>query len=157
MNIDSILFDTNILVYNQDKESDFYTPSHIWHQKAVDKDINAYISHQNLIEFTAVMSNPKYISLPLTPKQIQKEIQAYIQHSAFTIISPNPSTMTHFQNLYREYPPKNPRHTFDLYLVATMLSHQITKILTLNTKDFTHIKEITVIPLKSRTTGQSEG
>lgn len=147
-NTNPILFDTNILVYNQDTDSQHFPLANQWHQKAIDGTIHAYIAHQNLVEFAAVMANPKHITCPLSSPQIFTEIEAYQKHSSFTLISPTPHTMTHFQTLNQQYPPKNPRHTFDLYLVATMFSHQITSILTLNTKNFKHISQIQILPLK---------
>jgi predicted nucleic acid-binding protein len=94
------------------------------------------------------MMNPKKIKQPLTQNQTTQEIENYLSHPKFHLISPTSHTATIYTSLLQKYPLKNPLQTFDLFLVATMLTHQINRLLTLNTKDFSFIKEITPIPLK---------
>lgn len=141
-----ILFDTNILVYNQDQDSLFYKGASEYHQKALSRKIKAAVALQNLLEFSSVMINPKKIKKPLSQKTVALEIEKYIESSVFEIISPNNKTILTYIKLLKQYKFKNPRQTFDLFLVSTMLSHNITHILTFNKKDFPY-KEIEVITI----------
>lgn len=141
-----ILFDTNILVYNQDQDSLFYKSASEYHQKTLSGEVKAVIALQNLLEFSSVMINPKKIKKPLSQKTVALEIEKYIESGAFEIISPNDKTISIYLNLLKQYKLKNPRQTFDLFLVSTMLSYNITQILTVNEKDFPY-KEIKVVPL----------
>lgn len=141
-----ILFDTNILVYNQDRDSDFYKQASSYHKLAIDGKIKAVVSSQNLLEFCAIMVNPKKITKPLQQTVVASETEKYIQSEEFRIIYPNSKTIQIFTRLLKKYPLKNPRQTFDLFLVATMMASDIFQILTLNEKDF-QFKEIKIVKL----------
>ena len=140
------LFDTNILIYNQDKNSQFFNIASEWHNKALSGEINAVISSQNLLEFAAVMTNPNKITHPLTQKLAALEINKYFATDQFEIIYPNNETIKAFSALLKKYPMKNPIQIFDLFLVATMISNEIYQILTLNRQDF-RFKEVKVVNL----------
>lgn len=143
-----ILFDTNVLVYNQDQESSFYARAADYHERAFSGKINGMISSQNLLELVAVITNPKRITKPLSLKQASGEVEKYLSTPSFTTIYPNDTTMDIFTKLLNRYRLKHPIQTFDLFLVATMLSNGIKAILTANDQDFTLFKEISVIKLK---------
>lgn len=139
-----ILFDTNILVYNQDSDSQFYEQSSLYHQKAIEGKIEAVISSQNLLEFSAIMINPKKITKPMSQKLVALELKKYIDSEVFEIIYPNLKTFPIFTELFTKYRLKNPRQMFDFFLMATMISNDIFQILTLNKKDF-QVKGIKVV------------
>lgn len=141
-----ILFDTNILVYNQDQDSLFYRSASKYHQKALLGKLKAIIALQNLLEFSSVMINPKKIKKPLSQKMVVLEIEKYVRGGAFKIIYPNDKTILIYVNLIKRYKLKNARQVFDLFLIATMLSHNVNRILTVNIKDFPY-KEIKVITI----------
>jgi len=142
----SILFDTNILIYNQDRKSKFYDLASQYHDKVLDGKLQGVIASQNILEFSAVMMNKKIISKPLSQKMVSGEIQKYINSGTFTFIYPTNETHAIYLNLLKKYQLKNPHQVFDLYLVATMLSSKVHVILTANGKDF-QFEEISVIQL----------
>lgn len=133
---ETILFDTNVLVYNQDQDSRLYPQATSYHQRVFSGEIKAVISSQSLLEFAVVMINPKKIIKPLTPKEVSGEIKKYLGESRFEIIYPNQETIVLFASLFQKYPLRHPRQAFDLFLVVTALSHGVTKILTANVQDF---------------------
>ena len=143
-----ILFDTNVLVYNQDQDSKFFAQAAVYHDKALSGKINAMVSSQNLLELVAVITNPGRITRPLTQKQVSLEVEKYLSSSSFTVIYPNDKTMTFFTKLLKRYRLKNSRQTFDFFLVATMLSNGIKTILTANDQDFRLFEKIKVVKLK---------
>ena len=145
---ESILFDTNVIVYNQDQDSKFYSQAAMYHDKALSGKVNAVISSQNLLELVAVITNPERITRPLTQKQVSLEVEKYLSSSSFTVIYPNDKTMTFFTKLLKRYRLKNSRQTFDFFLVATMLSNGIKTILTANDQDFRLFEKIKVVKLK---------
>lgn len=140
------LFDTNVLVYNQDRDSLFYNKAASYHQKAIFGEIKTVIATQNLLEFAAVMVNSKKITRPLSQKQTAKEINKYLESACFKIIYPNEKTLNYFIKLLKKYLFKNPKQIFDLFLVATMITNKVKYILTANEQDF-QFKEIKVIKL----------
>lgn len=143
---DPVLFDTNVLIYNQDRDNTFYHQAAAQHQKVYTKEIKAVIASQNFFEFVVVMVNPKKIVKPLTMKLAALEVEKYKQSKLFHIIYPNDQTLTVFISLLRKYQIKNPKKIFDLCLMATMLSNNVFSILTTNKNDF-QFEEISVIEL----------
>lgn len=141
-----ILFDTNILVYNQDLDSQFYKQAAIFHKKAMEGKIRAVISSQNIAEFCSIMVNPKRITKPLDQKTVALEAEKYRESGSFNMIYPNGQTIQIFANLLKKYKLKKSTQMFDLFLAATMISNDVFEILTLNKKDFL-FKEIKVISL----------
>ncbi len=142
-----VLFDTNVLVYNQNQDSPFYQASSHYHHQAISGKIKAHLAFQNLLEFSAILLNPKRVKKPLPQQTIHKEITKYHHSPAFRFIHPTPQTLTLFQKLLKNHSLKNPNHVFDLFLVATMLSNNIHTVLTANTKDF-QFPKIKVIKLE---------
>ena len=146
---DPILFDTNVLVYNQDQDSDFYKQASLWHQKVLSGEIKAVLSSQNLAEFAAVMASPKKIVKPMVPKLIGVQIEEYLSlPESFRIVYPNGESMKYFNKFVAEFPRTgDPKRIFDLFLVATMLGNNIKRILTANAKDFVSFPQIEVVAL----------
>lgn len=144
---ETILFDTNILVYNQDKDSKFYPQASSYHQQAISGKLRASVSDQNLTEFLAVITNPKRVVHPLTQKKAVTEAEKYIQSGLFEIIRPVEETIQTFFHLLDKIQLKDSRQVFDVFLVATMVTNGITRILTENYQDFSLFKEIKVIRL----------
>lgn len=141
-----LLFDTNVLIYNQDRDSTFYQQAAAQHQKVYAGEIRAVIASQNFFEFVAVIVNPKKIVKPMTMKLAASEVEKYKESKLFHIIYPNAQTLTVFINLLKRYQIKNPKKIFDLCLIATMLSNGVRSILTANDRDFQY-EEIRVIKL----------
>jgi predicted nucleic acid-binding protein len=142
-----VLFDTNVLVYVQDKKSGFYDSSLKYHDKALSRKIVPYVSSQNILEMLSVITNPKKVANPLNTKIASDEAEKYTSSSYFKVIYPNRSTFKSFFKLIRKYGLASPYGIFDLFLVATMISNKVKTILTANYKDFELISEIEVIRL----------
>jgi predicted nucleic acid-binding protein len=137
-----ILFDTNVLLYVQNKQSRFYKSALKWHQKAIVKKIEAVLTPQNITEFLSIITNKKRIEKPLTTTKALLEVEKY-QSGIFNFIYPNEQTLVIFKKLVKKYKIRV-QNIFDTFLVATMLAYGIKNILTYNQKDFTVFKEIRV-------------
>lgn len=140
----SILFDTNVLIYNQDKTCPQYEKVFKLHQQASDGKIQAVVSSQNFTEFISVITNPKRIINPLSQEKAIDEIENYFSSQVFNLIYPTAKTFSIFMDLTKKYSVKKPMQFFDLFLTATMLTWGVTKIATFNTDDFKNIKEIEI-------------
>ncbi|MDW7680970.1 MAG: hypothetical protein SCK70_10420 [bacterium] len=99
------------------------------------------ITHQNLLEFFAVVTSPKRVKHPMSFDKAFQKITFY--QTFFTLISPTSKTFMIFRTLLEQYPNLKNR-VFDLYLTATALDNGIDNICTWNIKDFKNIQEITV-------------
>lgn len=149
---DPILFDSNVLIYNQDIKSSFYQQANDYHEKACRGEIVAVLSSQNIAEFVSVMLNPKKVPVPLTPIQISKEINHYFALAKhFTVIYPNRLSLEIFSDLITLLKPiVKPTKIFDVFLVATMLGNGIKTLLTANVNDFKDFRDkIKIIDLKT--------
>jgi predicted nucleic acid-binding protein len=135
-----ILFDTNILVDAHNIDSPF-------NQKALEvynTTENICITHQNLLEFYSVITNDKRVETPVTNMKAQSLLKFYSDSPKFNIISPNINTIRILNELATQYKFKGVE-IFDMYIVATMISNDISMIYTADTKIFKKFKSITVL------------
>jgi len=137
----SWLIDTNVLIYSYDQTSKLHLPSYKFMEYAIGGEIPAVITHQNLLEFLAVVTNPRRVKHPLSLDQAFQKIVIYA--TSFPLINPLQKSFFTFANLILRYKTTRQR-IFDLYLSATALDNGINQICTWNTKDFLEINELVV-------------
>ncbi len=130
-----ILVDTNIIIYAINRSSPKHTAAQDYLQKH-QRDL--VVAHQNCIEAIRVLTHPKFSS-PMTASRAQQAIAAISSH--IELIYPTIETYEFFSELLHKY-LRTGNGVFDLYLVATMLSHDVVSIATDNLKDFVGIGEI---------------
>lgn len=135
------LIDTNILIYSYDETQGLHSSSYTFLEHVFSGHLPASIAHQNLLEFLAVVSNPKRVEHPLSPDEALEKIAIYAAN--FSLISPTSRTFLTFADLFTRYPAIRER-VFDLYLVATALDNGITQICTWNVKHLGTITDLTV-------------
>ncbi|MDO8515608.1 MAG: type II toxin-antitoxin system VapC family toxin [bacterium] len=148
----SVLFDTNILVYSFDDKSPYHDVAVSWRNKIVDGKINGVLSSQNLAEFSRVLLDSKQSNLVLPRKIIAAEIANYRnEQGGFTIIYPNNKSLDIFEKLILTFKAGTKSvKIFDIFLVATMLGNNIKTILTANVDDFKEFQDkIKIISLSS--------
>lgn len=135
------LIDTNVLIYSYDETQDLHSSSYTFLENAFFGLISASITHQNLLEFLAVVTNPKRVEYPLSTVEALEKIAVYAAN--FPLISPSAKTFLTFTDLFSRHPLMRER-IFDLYLAATALDNGITQICTWNVKHFKAVSELTV-------------
>lgn len=101
------------------------------------------IMPQNLIEFWAVATRPASVNgLGLSPAQAIVELS---ELKAIFILQPDaPAMLAEWERLVVKYQVMG-KQAHDTRLVAAMIAHQITHLLTFNTADFKRFAEITAI------------
>jgi len=137
------LVDTNVLVR-------LIQQSHAMHadaQKAATtltrQGNQVSIIAQNLIEFWAVASRPAANNgLALSIADTAAHVKTFQQ--TFTLLPDTPEIFLEWQRLVEAHSVSG-RQVHDARLVAAMLVHQVTHILTFNTDDFKRYDEITVV------------
>lgn len=98
---------------------------------------------QNLIEFWAVATRPASANgLGLTIEETSHE-NALLK-SLFSVKSDTSSIFTVWEQLVRQYQVQG-KQAHDTRLVAAMITHRISHLLTFNTDDFKRFAEITAI------------
>ncbi|PMB02300.1 PIN domain nuclease [Fischerella thermalis CCMEE 5198] len=98
---------------------------------------------QNLIEFWVVATRPTSANgLGLTIEEAAHE--SFLLKSLFTLKLDIPEVYTTWEQLVVKYQVRG-KQAHDTRLVAAMIAHQITHLLTFNTDDFKRFTEITAI------------
>ena len=140
----SYLLDTNILLRSAVPEHPMnaVTVNAINHLLSADEEL--IIAPQNLIELWNVLTRPlNKNGLGMTPDNAKQEIIKL--KTTFTLLPDRPSVYTLWEHLATTYQVKGV-NVHDTRLVAFMLVHNISHILTFNTKDFQRFtSEIIVI------------
>jgi predicted nucleic acid-binding protein len=98
---------------------------------------------QNLIEFWAVATRPLTSNgLGLTADEAEKSTQKLKR--IFMLFPDTPVIFTGWENLVTKYQVMG-KQAHDTRLVAAMIAHDMTHILTFNTDDFKRFSEITAV------------
>lgn len=102
---------------------------------------------QNIIEFWAVATRPAISNgLGLTIDETKSEIAKFKR--LFKFYDDEAGVFAEWENLVTNYPTSG-KNVHDARLVAAMLTHKITHLLTFNTKDFMRYSGISVVSPQS--------
>jgi predicted nucleic acid-binding protein len=144
------LVDTNILLRSADSRHPMYEAA--THSVSILKrqKNQLYIMPQNLIEFWNVCTRPlDKNGLGYSLTETQAEINKI--KSFFPLLSDSPTIYPEWERLVSTYQVKGV-NVHDARLVAAMLVHKLTHILTFNSDDFRRYSEIIVVNPKQVTT-----
>jgi len=138
------LLDTNILVYAADESSPFHQATVDLRDKGLKGETLLCICPQILNEFFAIVTDPKRVHNPRTQKEAILEMEKYFHAKNILKIYPGPEITEKILDLLKRYEIAR-QEIFDLQLVATMLSNNITRLYTYNHDDFSKFEEIEVL------------
>lgn len=141
------LLDTNVLLRLRQ-------PNHEHHQACFTavstlktRNHELCIIPQNLYEYWVVATRPlESNGLGCTVSQAQKDINQL--KNLYSLYPDHPDTLEKWENLISNYQIKGKR-AHDVRIIAAMLAHKISIILTINTKDFEKFTEIQAISPQS--------
>lgn len=138
------LLDTNVLVYAADEASPFHERSKSLRDKGLLNQILLCVCPQVLMEFFAIITDPRKVENPREPDEAIEEIEKYLHSKNIAKIHPREDTLPLTLHLLKKYSVRRQK-VFDAQLVATMLSNGVTRIYTFNQEDFSKFKEIEVL------------
>lgn len=144
---DSVLFDSNILIYTHNKASFFHRQAFDLVKAVMGGSIKGVLAQQNLLEFYSTITDSRRVEKPLSAKEALSLVEQYLS-SPFRIIFPSTETIQATLALGYKQNFKNGK-IFDVYLIATMLSNNISSIITVNAKDFKDFPGIKVFDIRS--------
>lgn len=142
------LIDTNILVYANNKDSEFHSICKSIVEKAVKHETESVIAIQNLTELYAIITDKRRVEHPMSPAKA-KELLKFYRRSNIRIIAPTPKTIDTVIGLIEKHNPKS-QSIFDYLLIAAMMDNGVFSIYTANSEHFKHFDSITVINPLSR-------
>lgn len=149
-----ILFDSNILVYAHNEDSLLHSQAIKLVSEVIKGEIFGSLASQNLLEFYSVITDKRRLSTPISPKLASELVNQYLS-SPFEIIYPNLNTNKIMIELLKKNEQSSSANRFkdgqifDVFLVATMLSSNISHIVTVNIADFKEFDGISVLDLKT--------
>ncbi len=135
----SILVDTNILIYAIDADSQF-------NERAVrllsDSSLKLFTTSKNISEFLVVLTRNTEINL--SSSECLEILNGLL--SDIVILYPTPMSMNVFQELVRQY---NPRGLWihDVEIASIGIAHGISAIAINNVADFKRIEELEIIEI----------
>lgn len=144
---DPLLLDSNILVYAHNEDSLFHSQAIKLVTEVIRGEIFGSLASQNLLEFYSVITDKKRLSNPISPKLASELVNQYLL-SSFEIIYPNLNTNKIMVELLKKNGFKDGR-VFDVFLIATMLSNNISRIATANVDDFKKFDGVSILDLKT--------
>ncbi len=135
--MNSILLDTNVLVYAIDSNSQFNIRSQAIFQK---QDVELFTTSKNISEFLSVVTRGEnsYFNID-DALNIVEDIA-----STMNIVFPNQYSFEIFQRLLKSYKPKGLK-IHDIEIISIALAHNVNNIATFNVKDFSNINEISLV------------
>ena len=138
------LLDTNMLVYAADTTSPFHLSAKTLRDKGVAGKSSLCVCPQVLNEFFAVVTDSKRVGSPRSQEEALLEIEKYHRSSNILKIFPGPQVIAKTLDLLKQYSTTR-QAIFDLHLVATMLSNNVTRLYTYNRDHFTKFNEIQLL------------
>ncbi|MHB1687978.1 MAG: type II toxin-antitoxin system VapC family toxin [Ignavibacteriaceae bacterium] len=138
------LVDANVLVYAINENAKQHAASLKLVESGLNGEIPVCFTPQVFSEFFATVTNRKQITSVLSREKALSEIEDYFLKGESDLVFVHRGTLDKIIELLKKY-PVNAQDIFDLQLVATMLSNNITRIYTYNEKDFSKYAEIEVL------------
>ena len=135
--------DTNVLL----RATDVGNPSQVAVQSAIEtlrlSGESPFIFPQNLMEFWAVATRPLANNgLGLSVSQVESQIKNL--KTMFVLLDDKPEVTSIWEDIVVRYQVLG-KQAHDAHLVAAMVVHGVTNLLTFNVADFKRYSEITVI------------
>jgi predicted nucleic acid-binding protein len=139
----TFLLDTNILLRMSDESAHTHLLAGEAVSRLLDRKDEVYLTAQNLIEFWAVATRPvKANGFGWTTQRTATEVKQL--QNKFPILSDSPQILPNWLMLVETHDVKG-KNVHDARLVAAMMAHGITHLLTFNTDDFRRFPNITLI------------
>ncbi len=142
---DPALLDTNVLVYALFPAMPQYAASRALLDQAKVRGASFCIAPQNLVEFFAVVTDPRRITQPRTSDEALQAIDDMLALPGLTLLPVPIDLIDRWKQLLRQQPLTVRKRAFDTQLVATMLGNQVTRIYTHNVADFQVFPQLQVV------------
>jgi predicted nucleic acid-binding protein len=141
----SYLLDTNVILRWVNVQSTEHATAVAKIQALRSRGESLFITAQNLLEFWSVATRPASVNgLGFTPGQADADVQAIEQF--FPLLPDHATIHTHWRRLVVSHSVSG-RQVHDARLVAVMLAHHVSHLLTFNASDFARYDEIAVVDI----------
>lgn len=131
--------DTNVLVYFHAKEAPLHGAARRRLNELKSAGTPCWISRQVLREFVATLTRPQAFPAQLPIDAVLERAEHF--ESRFQVAEDGPATTRRLHQLIRQFDVRG-KQIHDANIVATVLSHDIPRLLTHNTVDFQRFSEL---------------
>lgn len=128
-----MFLDTNVLVYARFQGAPFHRAARGCLDAAVNGEERACLSWQVIREYLAVVTRTQSWAIPLSMGNAMKDVTLF--SSLFHVLQGGPEVMAKLKLLAGNIPFAG-QQVHDANIVATMMAHNETRLLTFNDKDF---------------------
>ena len=128
------LFDTNILIAGRIENHSFHTQAKEIFSDLRENRFTAFISVQNIMEYSSVLMK----GYGLSHREMRKNITDLILLPGIGVIYPSPMSTDLYLEMIEKY---SMMFVYDLYLLATAISNGVEVIISAD-RDFSKVKEI---------------
>ncbi|MGE5579939.1 MAG: type II toxin-antitoxin system VapC family toxin [Bacillota bacterium] len=128
-----ILIDTNVLVYSLQEDAPQHGASRRLIEAAQAGNPLACVFHQNLLEFFAVITDPRRLENPATTAEALDLLEQF--GTMLPVLQPSSDSLSRLTSLAPGLEVRG-QQIFDCHLVAQMIEAGLETICTYNTKDF---------------------
>ena len=125
--------DTNVLVYARVLEAPNHEAARARLERAIAGPDPVHISRQVMREYLAVMTRPQTWAAAMTREQVLGDVERL--EASFHVLEDGPAVTDSLVALCRDVAVGG-RQVHDANIVATMLTHGESRLLTFNTADF---------------------
>ncbi len=135
------LLDTNVLIYALNADAPQHPVSRAVVEAAMSGTLAAAVVPQVLLEFYAVVTNPRRVERPLSPEQAWGQVEVF--RSSLPVLDAGPKSLETLAELVRLRCPTG-GDVFDLFLVAQMWASGLSTICTYDVTAFSGIPGLIV-------------
>lgn len=133
MAAEPVFVDTNILVYASRQRSPFHTRATAGLRRVGSEGGSLWFSRQILREYLAVVTRPQPTEPALPSAAAVADAEGFL--AKFEVAEDGPRVTRTLLQLLAQH-PSGGKQVHDANIVATMLTHGITRLLTFNVADF---------------------
>ena len=139
-----IVFDTNVLVYAANRDSEFYDVCHNSLLEARDDPAPAYLTWNVCYEFLRVLTDLRAHQGPRTPEDAWNFLTGLLDSPGFSLLTPTSRHASVLERTLAELPNIRGLRMHDLHTAVLMREHGISRICTRD-RDFRRFPFLEVV------------
>ncbi len=135
------MVDTNVLIYSTVASSPWHQESRQLLDTLLRNGTELCITPQIVREYLVVLTRGGVFEKCFEPEDAMRELYAILP--SFVLLEEKQETLRHLYHLIQHYGVSG-KNIHDANIVATMLTHGVTHLVTYNSQDFHRFREITI-------------
>jgi len=143
------MVDTNVLIYSTVAGNPWHQHARNWLMALRDQGAVLCVSPQILREYLVVLTHGQVFEVHFTVEQAVGAVEAFLPR--LRVLDETDATAASLRDLMRRYQVRG-KHIHDANIVATMMTHGVSRLATYNQKDF-DFSEVVLEPIPQPLSG----